>query len=168
MSLFKMPITIAIQLEKLQRQFLWGDGEEKRKIHLIRWVSIARKKSMGRLGIRRLLAFNSALLAKWWWRFGTDKQSLWLKVIKAKFGYSENAWLPSAPRANALSKVLGDISSIGLALIERCLKKTFPRLFGLSNNKEASVRELLCNSEVVEWNLSFRRNIFVWEDELLS
>ena len=109
MSLSKMPVTIANQLKKLQRQFLWGDGEEKKKIHLISWDSIARKKSMGGLGIQRILAFNSALLAKWWWRFGTDKQSLWLKVIKAKYGYSENAWLPSAPRFNVLSKVLGDI-----------------------------------------------------------
>ncbi|GFY98859.1 hypothetical protein Acr_13g0002600 [Actinidia rufa] len=49
--------------------------------------------------------------------FGTDKQSLWLKVIKAKYGYSENAWLPSAPSSNASSKVWGNISSIGLAVI---------------------------------------------------
>ena len=30
------------------------------------------------------------------------------------------------------------------------------------------MRDLLCNSEDVKWNLSFRRNLFVWEEELLS
>ena len=46
LSIYFMPVTIANQLEKLQRQFLWGDGEKKRKIHLISWDSIAKKKSM--------------------------------------------------------------------------------------------------------------------------
>ena len=32
---------------------------------------------------------------------------------------------------------------------QRCLKETFPRLFGLSSNKEANMRDLLCNSEDV-------------------
>ncbi|GFZ20781.1 hypothetical protein Acr_28g0014860 [Actinidia rufa] len=134
---------------------------------------------------------------RWWWRFGTDKQSLWLKVIKAKYGYSENAWLPSAPSSNASSKVWENISSIGLAAIgvsdilntgfyihvgsgdnisfwndiwcdQRSLKDTFPRLYSLSNNKEASTSDLLHNSEEVKWNLSFRRNLFVWEEELLT
>ncbi|XP_058217454.1 uncharacterized protein LOC131328533 [Rhododendron vialii] len=35
MSLFKMPISVARKLEKLQRQFLWGDTEEKRRLHMV-------------------------------------------------------------------------------------------------------------------------------------
>lgn len=28
---------------------------------------------------------NEALLMKWWWRYGTEKESLWRKVIKSKY-----------------------------------------------------------------------------------
>ena len=35
MSLFKMPITVAQELEKIQSQFLWGDSEGNKKLHLL-------------------------------------------------------------------------------------------------------------------------------------
>lgn len=41
MSLFKMPATVANKIERMQRRFLWGDSEEKRKLHLINWEKLA-------------------------------------------------------------------------------------------------------------------------------
>lgn len=86
MSLNKMSIAIAKKLEKLQRQFFWGDTIDKRNMHMIKWEDIAQKKSNGGLGVKRLMQQNMTLLAKWWWRFSKDKDSLWVKVIKGKYG----------------------------------------------------------------------------------
>ena len=51
MSLFKIPVSMATQLEKIQRQFLWGDLDNKRKLHVV-WVGILLKKvnNLGALG----------------------------------------------------------------------------------------------------------------------
>lgn len=39
-----------------------------------------------RLGIRSVRHLNWALLGKWLWWFGVERESLWAKVVVAKFG----------------------------------------------------------------------------------
>ena len=51
MSLFKIPVSMATQLEKIQRQFLWGDLDNKRKLHLVGWNSVSKGKNLGALGL---------------------------------------------------------------------------------------------------------------------
>ncbi|KAK3189658.1 hypothetical protein Dsin_029219 [Dipteronia sinensis] len=86
MAVFKMPVAVAAKIEKLQRSFFWGDGQVKRKMHLVNWSSMCKSKSNGGLGIDRMLDKNKALLAKWIWRFGKEDNSLWKKVICARYG----------------------------------------------------------------------------------
>lgn len=66
MSLFKIPVSVAKILERIQNQFLWGDSVEKKKVHLVNWSIITRRKRYGGLGIKRLIEHNAALLYKWW------------------------------------------------------------------------------------------------------
>ena len=47
MSLFIMPRKVRIRLERIQREFLWGDMEERMKIHLISWSVICKDKKHG-------------------------------------------------------------------------------------------------------------------------
>jgi hypothetical protein len=48
------------------------------------------------------------------------------------------------------------------------LCESFPRLFSISTQKEAMVDELVViDGDVMSWNLSWRRRLFVWEDEIL-
>ena len=42
--------------------------------------------SSGGLGIRNLRTFNVALLGKWLWRFGQERDALWRQVIEVKYG----------------------------------------------------------------------------------
>ena len=79
-------------MEKIQREFLWGDLDERRKIHLVRWAVICKDKRHGELGLRHLKVFNHALLGKWLWRFPLERKSFWRKVIVGKFGEEEGGW----------------------------------------------------------------------------
>ncbi|KAK0583049.1 hypothetical protein LWI29_032852 [Acer saccharum] len=85
MSIFKVPVGVASRIEKLQRSFFWGDGQEKRKIHMINWDSLRKSKERGGLGIGSILDKNKGLLAKWLWRFGKEVLLLWKRVICAKY-----------------------------------------------------------------------------------
>ena len=75
-----------LRLEKIQREFLWGDMEERRKIHLVRGAVICKDKRHGGLGLRYLKDFNHVLLGKWLWRFPIERESFWRRVIVGKFG----------------------------------------------------------------------------------
>ena len=68
LSLFTIPTDLANKIEKLQRDFLWGDP----KTHLLGWKKVCMPKANGGLGIRKLTTFNKALLEKWLWRFGVE------------------------------------------------------------------------------------------------
>jgi len=82
LSLFTIPIHVANKIEKLQRDFLWGDT----KTHLLGWDKMCMFMANGSLGIRKLTTFNKALLGKWLWRFGIKENRLRRRVVALKFG----------------------------------------------------------------------------------
>ena len=64
LSFFKIPISIASKIEKLQRDFLWSEVGERKKDHLIRWDVVSRPKKLGGLGFGKTSLRNIALLGK--------------------------------------------------------------------------------------------------------
>ena len=60
LTLFTIPTHVANKIEKLQRDFLWGDF----KTHLLGWDQLCMPIASGGLGIRKLTTFNKALLGK--------------------------------------------------------------------------------------------------------
>ena len=92
MSLFVIPKNVRTRLERIQRNFLWGDTEERRKFHLVNWAEVCKDKKHGGLGLRHLEGLNQALLGKWLWKFSLERESLWRKVIFGKFGEVEGGW----------------------------------------------------------------------------
>ena len=89
MSLFVIPRKVRIRLERIQRDFLWGDLGDKRKIHLVKWPDVCKAKNFGGLGLRRLNSLNQALLGKWFCKFFVEPESLWRKIICGKSGKLE-------------------------------------------------------------------------------
>ncbi|KAL8501246.1 hypothetical protein ACS0TY_020701 [Phlomoides rotata] len=63
-----------------------GGCEERSKTPWIKWEVVCNEKSNGGLGIRDLGHFNSALLSKWIWKFKTEPERLWVRVIKSRNG----------------------------------------------------------------------------------
>jgi hypothetical protein len=180
LSLFSIPIRVANRFEKLQRDFLWvGIGEEF-KYHLVRWDKICSPISEGGLGIRNLRTFNQALLGKWLWRYGSERDTWWRVVVDSKYGSLRGGWCSLEPSGAfgvgvwknirkgwiSFSRftrfVVGYGSKISfwhdLWCRDTTLKEAFPALFGIARLKDAVVAdnlELLGDS--LQWNVSFIR-----------
>ncbi|GLT59681.1 hypothetical protein SLA2020_324880 [Shorea laevis] len=195
-SIFKAPKKVIYLLTKLQRNFLWGGGEGKRRIAWIKWEEVCRKKSEGGLGVRNLEGFNKALLGKWKWRILREKKSLWRRVIWEKYGsVRERGWDGCAQneKGSAWWRGLWKLERVDRLnngwLKDGCvrtvrdgketmfwedvwiggesLKEKYPRLFSLATNKRDTIAEVRRDSEgVEEWQWSWRRNLFVWEHNL--
>ena len=76
LSLFPIPVDIAIHIERLRTNFLWGGLDESPKFLLVKWAQVCSPLQSGGLGIRNLRAFNQALLGKWLWRYGRETTHL--------------------------------------------------------------------------------------------
>jgi hypothetical protein len=186
MSLFPIPVSVASCIEKLQRDFLWGGMGEEFKYHLVSWVKVCTPISKGGLGIRNLVLFNHALLGKWLWRFGMERDAWWRVAVDSKFGSLCGGWC-SREIAGAFgvglwkfirkgwetfSKFLrfevGDGSRTrfwhDLWCGDTVLKEVFSDLFGIARVKDASVAD---NMEIlggsIQWNVSFVREAHDWK-----
>lgn len=91
MSLFKIPKGVAVEIERLQNQFL-RRGQEVSKPHLINRKIVSREKENGGLALGGNVNRIIALLEKWFWRFPLEHNTLWAAVIRSKFGHASNSW----------------------------------------------------------------------------
>ena len=71
-SFFKIPIFVCSEFNKIQHQFLWRWGHDRRKIVQVNWKIVLKKQDSGGLGIKDIESFNVALLGKWKWRMGVE------------------------------------------------------------------------------------------------
>ncbi|XP_028115366.1 uncharacterized protein LOC114313201 [Camellia sinensis] len=85
MSIFRIPVGVAKEIENVQANFLWEDTEVRRKVHIVKWKELTINKAKGGLGIHDIRIVNSCLLLKWWWRFGFEKNALWKNLICSKY-----------------------------------------------------------------------------------
>lgn len=141
---------------------------------------------------------NLSLLAKWRWRLVQDDFPLWKRVLSDKYGKEvlclvdpvHTRWPTHASQwwkdlmaldigvgtnwfNNEMVRRVGNGEStrfwkdvwIGV----RPLKEVFPRLFSLSNHKDAFVGEVWGFSGVrMDWILEWRRQPFMWEVDLIE
>jgi hypothetical protein len=189
LSLFSIPIRVANRFEKLQRDFLWGEIGEEFKYHLVKWDKVCSPISKEGLGIRNLKTFNQALLSKWLWRYGSERDAWWRVVVDSKYGSIRGGWCSRKPSGAfgvgvwknirkgwiSFSRftrfVVGDDSKISfwhdLWRGDTTLKEAFPALFGIACLKDAVVAnnlELLGDS--LQWNV--RLMTVRWMSLLLS
>ncbi|XP_068328277.1 uncharacterized protein [Pyrus communis] len=85
MCIFKFPATVCQELDALVAGFWWGCKEGAQKIHWVSKEVLGLPKDLGGLGFRNFMEFNDALLAKQCWRLITEPDSLWARVIKARY-----------------------------------------------------------------------------------
>uniref|UniRef100_A0A2N9F7C8 Reverse transcriptase domain-containing protein n=1 Tax=Fagus sylvatica TaxID=28930 RepID=A0A2N9F7C8_FAGSY len=150
-------------IEKLQRDFLWGDMGDEVKHHLVGWDKVCTPKEVGGLGVRSLILTNKALLGKWLWRFGMEGDHLWRRVLMAKFGSDLGGWRTKpirGPHGCGLWKgimsgwedyfqhvefVVGQGTRVSFWKDKWCgdtsLMVLFPTLFTCSSNRDATIAE---------------------------
>lgn len=85
-SFYKAPRKVLEEMIRLQRQFLWAGGIERRAVSWVKWSAVCKPKRNGGLGIKNLEAFNIALLAKWEWRLITEPGAIWAGLIWFRYG----------------------------------------------------------------------------------
>lgn len=98
----ELPGKTLLELEQLNRNFLWGGHEPKNKVHPIAWRTVCTGKQEGELGLRTLTAMNTVLLAKLGWQFLHHPDSIWGRLLCQKYGglsqlqrVSEVVYVPS-------------------------------------------------------------------------
>ncbi|KAL4588047.1 hypothetical protein LXL04_000925 [Taraxacum kok-saghyz] len=79
--MFKAPKGVIKELESIRRRFFLGENEEGKSIPWIKWEEVQKNKKDGGLGIGSLEKLNLALIAKWVWRYRTEPDAMWVKVI---------------------------------------------------------------------------------------
>jgi hypothetical protein len=190
LSMFPIPLKVANRLEKIQRDFLWGGIGDEAKFHLVKWNRICTPLHSGGLGVHNLIQFNQALMGKWLWRYGREREALWRLVIDAKFGSLNGGWCSIEVSGsygvgvwkyirkgwekfcNSVRFAVGDGSHISFWhdwwCGERSLKHCYPILYSIVRNKAAMVVDnLAVHNGNIHWNVLFTRQLQDWEMEMV-
>jgi len=155
---------------------------------------VCKPKEEGGLGVREVRVVNLSLLAKWKWRLINGGNAFWKEVLVEKYGTScvglvveeEYVWPAHTSRwwrdlvgldesnwfNSELSRKVGNGENTSFWDVawrgEFAFRYKYPRLFSLSNQKEACVGDLgVFNTTETNWLFSWRHPFFVWENELL-
>nr|GFB94119.1 RNA-directed DNA polymerase, eukaryota, reverse transcriptase zinc-binding domain protein [Tanacetum cinerariifolium] len=138
-------------------------------------------KDVGDLGVSSLFALNWALMFKWVWRFFSQKNSLWVRVVKALHGEDGKIGKKVQPKyPSTWLNIINEIESLklhGIDLVsfitsklgngantsfwdvawcgDIAFKNLVPRLYALESMKNIEVASKLSHGGL---DFSFRRN----------
>ncbi|GMJ04569.1 hypothetical protein like AT3G24255 [Hibiscus trionum] len=194
LGMFLMPNSVADKLNSLIAKFLWGPNSN-RPIHWIKWNNLVKPKEHGGLGFFDLRLKNRALLNKWIWRYSVEPDSLWRKIIDAKYDYEQSNLVPKPITNRYSSRVWrnillplqnsNDLFSSNLCFVlgdgkaiqfwddywteVPSLRQAFPRIFSIALRKRGCIADF--GSLVAgkwEWSIELRRTLFDWEVNMWS
>ncbi|TYK15315.1 LINE-1 retrotransposable element ORF2 protein [Cucumis melo var. makuwa] len=95
LSVFQAPSSMCKNIEKAWRNFLWKGSNGSKGSHLINWTKVSKSKEEGGLGISRLQVTNKDLLSKWLWRYFSEPNALWRRLIQCKYKGKHPGDIPS-------------------------------------------------------------------------
>ncbi|KAL4346110.1 hypothetical protein AHAS_Ahas11G0345600 [Arachis hypogaea] len=81
----RIPKGVCREVERLQRNFIWRDEPNKKRLHLIGWKTMCLPRHEGGLGFRKLSSRNDAFLIKILWQMDENPEQMWVKVLKHKY-----------------------------------------------------------------------------------
>ncbi|KAJ0917796.1 putative RNA-directed DNA polymerase [Helianthus annuus] len=165
-SLYKAPSKVLDILERLRRVFFWGGSDDNSYMSWMAWEKVIAPMEYGGLGFGSLRDANLAMLSKWWWRFKTDKDGLWRRVVWS-IHHNNRSWVPIPAKLSIpgpWKQIIGiseHLNQVGINLFnaiwcrvgsglkaafwldtwigEQPLCVSFPLLFALETNKNCSI-----------------------------
>ncbi|XP_004289445.1 PREDICTED: putative ribonuclease H protein At1g65750-like [Fragaria vesca subsp. vesca] len=154
MQTAKLPLSLCESIDKANINFLWGDSNEKKKIHLVNWESVCKPKHRGGLGLKKTADMNQAMLAKASWRIFQNDHGLWADIYRKK--YLQDCCIESS---NSIAPA--DCSNTwrgivhGVELMRRNLKW---RIGDGAKIKfwNATIKEFWCDTS---WNISLLKSV---------
>ncbi|KAJ8749632.1 hypothetical protein K2173_026281 [Erythroxylum novogranatense] len=90
MQTAKLPTGLLNQLDNYCNRFIWGDTQERNRMHLISWRQVGTLKCSGGLGLKNLGAMNVAFRMKLGWSILMETQKLCHQVLCAKYNLDRN------------------------------------------------------------------------------
>ncbi|GJZ41466.1 RNA-directed DNA polymerase, eukaryota [Tanacetum coccineum] len=191
MSIFKVPMKVLQRMESIRSRFFSGVDLNSKKSIWVKWSKVLCSKEKGGLGVSSLYALNRALMCKWVWRFTTQKNLLWTRVIKAihgedgkngsgfKVGYKsiwrsilqevETLKIKGIHLNNFMQKKLGNGADTyfweDLWHGDMVLKQIYPRLYALEVKKTVDVVSKL-SQENLTWSFHRAPRSRVEQDQL--
>eukprot|EP00253_Pinus_taeda_P015038 PITA_15038 len=81
-STLPAPKGVMQQIKSIQRDFLWGKGEEKKKWDSVVWEKLYKPKTHGGLGLHDPGILNNVSGAKLGWRWLKESATPWAKLWK--------------------------------------------------------------------------------------
>lgn len=88
-----LPKSICNEIEIICRKFIQGSTFGNRRIHLINWNQVCQPLDNGGLGIKHMKSMNEALLMKLAWGLITEKEALWVQVLRRKYRVKDGTLL---------------------------------------------------------------------------
>lgn len=80
-----LPRGLCDEIDRKCRDFIWGDTEHQRHIHLASWSSICVPKKFGGLGLRTARDINTSFMMKAGWNLCARKNDMWVQIIRTKY-----------------------------------------------------------------------------------
>ncbi|GJT74868.1 hypothetical protein Tco_1041593 [Tanacetum coccineum] len=111
-------------MESIRSNFFKGASMLEKKISWIAWDKVLASKKKGGLGVSSYFALNRALLLKWVWRFVSQDDSLWFRVIQAVHGDKIDSH--SVRKVSIWSSILKEVQvlkSSGFDFLSYCSKR---------------------------------------------
>ncbi|GJS21722.1 RNA-directed DNA polymerase, eukaryota [Tanacetum coccineum] len=151
LSIFKAPVGILKDMERIRSNFFKGADLSDRKISWVAWDKALASKKSGGLGISSYFALNRALLLKWVWRFISQDGSLWFRVIQSLYGFNFVSHCKIRIGDGCCTRFWYDSWTS-----EQPLCIMFPRIFALESTKDSTVE---CKFGLPSVDVSFRRPV---------
>ncbi|OVA13713.1 hypothetical protein BVC80_1765g3 [Macleaya cordata] len=123
MATFKIPKKTLQLMDRFQRNFWWAHGVDEQKFPYLNWNVFLKSKEEGGLGVRDMNVVNCAMLGKLVWRFITEPELAWVKLLKARYLKGADFWSHKSPQtASCIWK--------GILSIRDCIKNNVIWIIG--------------------------------------
>lgn len=84
----KLPTKVCHTINKLNKDFIWGDTNTRKMVHLVNWRTVCKPKKYGGLGLRTSEEYNLPKNAKLGWLI-INEDNPQIKAVKAKYKFGK-------------------------------------------------------------------------------